>query len=133
MDNNKEKVNFDDDSGEIHTIKEKYEITKEDGWQINHAVNLSNINSVNQPTFVKGKQWGFIYITDDYRKVIPVQIISTLVIIALCIGMLFIYLPMGIFFCILGIVWIIGMWKNAPYKKWKNQSKKIKEEEKKSE
>ena len=35
----------------------------------------------------------------------------------------------GVFVSIFSIAWIVGMWKKAPVKKWKNQAKKLKDEE----
>lgn len=126
-----EEIDWDDDSGEIHTYKEKYHLTKEDGWQPNRAyrgLGLSKQGKKNR--MIKGTQIGTTYVTDDYRKVIPVQIISTIIVIVLCIVVTKLILPVGILFDIMGVAWVIGIWKRAPYKKWKNQANKRKEDSK---
>lgn len=123
-----ESIDWDDDSGVIHTIKNGYNITKEDGWQDNHANGSNQLDSKMQK--IKGKQFGFSYVTDDYRKVIPGYIFGTIFIIILGIVTTIILPFMGLFIDVFGIVWIIAMWKNAPFTKWNNQAKKLKEEKK---
>ena len=123
--NSEKEIARDGDSGVIHTIKNGYNITQEDGWQNKHT-----LYGPEQQQKIKGKQFGFTYVTDDYRKVIPVYILGTIFVIVLGIVMTVILPLMGIFIDIIGFFWIIGMWKNAPYTKWKNQAKKLKEEKK---
>lgn len=121
-----ENVDWNDDSGVIHSIKNYYNITKEDGWQDNQA--LSNTNSFrNEKRKIYGKQVGFQYITDDYRKVIPGYIFGTIFVILVCIIVTIIFPVIGIFIDIFGAIWIIGFWMKAPFTKWKNQSEKLKE------
>ena len=118
---------WDDDSGVIHSKKTNYNITKEDGWQDNHDL-FQTKHSDYKMRKIKGKQFGFTYETDDYRKVIPGYIIGTVFIILFGI-ILTIFVPsIGVFVDVFGIVWIIGMWKKAPFIKWKNQSERLKEE-----
>ncbi len=113
----------------IHTSESTYHLTKEDGWQENRA--LQGMNKVGHKTrYIKGTQVGYHYVTDDYRRVIPAYIIGTIMVIIICVVVTMIFLPMGIMFDIMGAAWVIGMWKNAPYKKWKNQDKKLKEQSK---
>ncbi len=120
-----ENIDWNDDSGVIHSIKRDYQITEEDGWQDDHT--LFNTNNFENRK-IKGKQFGFQYITDDYRKVIPGYVFGTILMILVCI-IVTINLPViGIFIDIFSAVWIIGFWKKAPFSKWKNQSKKLKEE-----
>lgn len=119
-------INWDDDSGEIHTRTAVYHQTPEDGWQRNRGYHQHSGHKYRK-RYIKGYAVGKTYVTDDFRKVIPGYIIATIAVIALCVAVTKIYLPMGIMFDIMGIAWIIGFWKNAPYKKWKNQSEKLKE------
>lgn len=130
--NPNQKIDWDDDSGEIHTVVDKYKITKEDGWQRNNAIAQHSIVSGNQHQsnmrYVKGTQVGVRMTTDDYRMVIPAYIIGTILIIVVCIVVTFVWLPLGVFFDIFGIVWIIGLWAKAPYTKWRNQREKLKEQ-----
>ncbi|MCM1494672.1 MAG: hypothetical protein NC089_02630 [Bacteroides sp.] len=127
-----QEVDWEDDSGEIHTVASNYNITWEDGWQKNNGIRNRSIVTGNQHQskmrYVRGMQTGGSVTTDDYRVVIPAYIIGTIVIIVLCIVVTFVYLPLGIFFDIVGIVWIIGLWAKAPFTKWKNQKKKLEEE-----
>ena len=131
MDNNEnfgndtDKVNWDDDSGEIHTVSHTTVQTPEDGWQEVHRLNGKVTDT---PHFVKGKQVHYTYTTDDYRKVIPALIISTIIIAAFCVGAWFISPIIGVLITIFGVVWIVGSWKQAPKTKWKNQAQKLKEE-----
>lgn len=133
MDNEKEQmdsnnqIDWDDDSGVIHTHKENYHLTKEDGWQENRA--LRGMNKVGHKTRnIKGTQVGYSYVTDDYRAVIPAYIIGTIIVIIFCVVATMVFLPLGIMIDIMGVAWVVGMWKNAPYKKWKNQAQKRKEQ-----
>lgn len=133
MDNEKEQMNsndqidWDDDSGVIHTNKENYHLTKEDGWQENRA--LQGMNKVgHEMRSIKGTQVGFHYETDNYRAVIPAYIIGTIIVIIICVVATMVFLPLGIMIDIMGVAWVVGMWKNAPYKKWKNQAQKQKEQ-----
>lgn len=71
---------------------------------------------------------GFTYRTDDYRKVLPGYIIGTVILIAVSIVMLILIPVVGIFVSIFSIAWIVGMWKKAPVKKWKNQEQRLKDE-----
>lgn len=120
-------ADWDDDSGEIHNVTSFYNTSSVDGWQDNHAIYGANRYG-HKTRKIKGDQVGFRYQTDDYRKVMPGYIIGTLVLIALCIVVAVISPLMGILFGVFGIVWIVGMWKNAPTKKWKNQSEKLKQD-----
>lgn len=123
-----ENIDWNDDSGVIHSIKRDYQITEEDGWQDDHT-HFNTNNFENRK--IKGKQFGFQYITDDYLKVIPGYIFGTILMIIVGI-IVTIYFPIiGIFIDIFAVIWIIGMWKNAPFTKWKNQYKKLKEEKNK--
>ncbi len=125
QDNNK--IDWNDDSGEIHTLHQKYETSSEDGFQKNHA--YSTINKYGKKNrYIKGKQIGFKYLTDDYRKVIPGYVFATILMIAVTIILLFINVIIGIGFGIFSAFFIYGFWKNAPITKWKNQSKQIKSE-----
>lgn len=127
QDNNK--IDWNDDTGEIHTLYQKYETSSEDGFQKNHA--YSTINKYGKENrYIKGKQIGFKYLTDDYRKVIPGYVFATILMIALTIILLFINVIIGIGFGIFSAFFIYGFWKNAPITKWKNQSKQIKSEKK---
>ncbi len=108
-------VNWDDDSGEIHTVSKRYYTTAQDGWQDNHALSGLNKNGSDRRK-IKGKQIGFQYVTDDYRKVLPGYIIATVVIVAFCIIAFLIHPIAGIGVTAFGAVWIVGFWKNAPSK-----------------
>lgn len=118
---------WDDDSGEIHTVVREYNSGAEDGWHRNKAKYGSNIPEFRE---VKGKQSGFIYQTDDYRKVLPGYIIATVVVILLCVVMLILVPVMGVLITVFGVVFIIGFWKDAAKSstKWKNQAKRLKDE-----
>lgn len=119
---------FDDDSGEIHTTVNYYNQTKEDGWQQNKALYGSHLNT-SETRNIKGTQVGYTYVTDDYRKVLPAYIIGTILMIIISIVLLILVPVFGVFVSIFSIAWIVGMWKKAPVKKWKNQAKKLKDEE----
>ena len=119
---------FDDDSGEIHTTINYYNQTKADGWQQNRALYGPLLNT-SKTRNIKGTQTGFYYQTDDYRKVLPGYIIGTILMIIISIVLLILVPIFGVFVSIFSIAWIVGMWKKAPVKKWKNQAKKLKDEE----
>lgn len=120
-------VDWNDDSGEIHTIKHKYHLSAKDGWQRNRALYGSHVVTSDRRR-IKGTQVGYTYVTDDFRKVLPGYIIGTILMIVISI-VFCIFIPfVGILVSIFSIVWIIGMWKQAPIKKWQNQAKKIKQE-----
>lgn len=119
---------FDDDSGEIHTTINYYNQTKADGWQQNRALYGPLLNT-SKTRNIKGTQTGFYYQTDDYRKVLPGYIIGTILMIIISIVLLILVPVFGVFVSIFSIAWIVGMWKKAPVKKWKNQAKKLKDEE----
>ena len=51
-----ENIDWNDDSGVIHSIKRDYQITEEDGWQDDHT--LFNTNNFENRK-IKGKQFGF--------------------------------------------------------------------------
>lgn len=121
------RIDWNDDSGEIHTVIHQYNQTTEDGWQNNRAVYGSNYTTTDNQQ-IKGIQTGFVYQTDDYRKVLPAYIIGTIVLIAVSIITLILIPIIGIFVSIFSIVWIIGLWAKAPFKKWRNQEKKLKED-----
>ena len=123
QDNNK--IDWNDDSGEIHTVYQKYETSSEDGFQRNHAY-INRAGKKNR--YIKGKQIGFKYVTDDYRKVLPGYVFATILIIAVTIILFFINVITGIVFGVFAAFFIYGFWKSAPITKWKNQSKKIKSE-----
>ena len=126
--NNNKKIDWDDDSGEIHTQKEVCKTDFSDGWQENTSFGGTNKGlSYTHSKFI-GKSTEIHYVTDDYRKVIPAYIIVTLFIIVLCVVMLCVKLSIGLIFSVFGVVWIIGLWAKAPHKKWKNQHKKLNEE-----
>lgn len=130
--NSTEKIDWDDDSGKIHTVKTTYSIKKEDGWQDNRALLTKSQRIHSKTRKIKGRQFGFHYVTDDYRKVIPAYVIGTIFIIAVCIIWTIISPFTGILADIFGAVWIIGIWKKAPFTKWKNQSQNLKEEKEKN-
>ena len=119
---------FGDDSGEIHTTINYYNQTKADGWQQNRALYGPLLNT-SKTRNIKGTQTGFYYQTDDYRKVLPGYIIGTILMIIISIVLLILVPIFGVFVSIFSIAWIVGMWKKAPVKKWKNQAKKLKDEE----
>lgn len=119
----KETVDWKDDSSEIHTVTSHYHITEEDGWQKNY----SHIPSADEPQAVKGTQIGIQYETDDYRKVLAGYIIASLFFPLISVFLLIIVPVVGIPFAVISVIGIVSMWKNAPYKKWKNQAKKRKE------
>lgn len=119
---------FDDDSGEIHSTINYYNQTKEDGWQRNRALYGSRLIT-SKTRNIKGKQTGFYYQTDDYRKVLPAYIIGTILMIIISIVLLILAPVFGVLVSIFSIAWIVGIWKKAPVKKWKNQAKKLKDEE----
>lgn len=125
------KVNWNDESGEIHTTYQEYEITPEDGFQENRA--HAYINALGRKNrYIKGIQKGATYVTDDYRKVLPGYIIVTILVIVIAVVLLLIpnlaFRMIGVFFAVFGAIFIFGFWKNAPIKKWKAQAKRIKEE-----
>ena len=111
------KIDWNDDSGEIHTVHQKYKISSEDGFQKNHAYSTTN-KAGKENRYIKGKQIGVTYVTDDYRKVIPGYICATILIIVITIILLFINIIVGIGFAIFAAFFIYGFWKNAPIKKW---------------
>ncbi len=121
---------WDDDSGEIHTVIHQYHQTAEDGWQQNKALYGSHLNT-SKTSQIKGDQVGLVYQTDDYRKVLPGYIIGTILLLAVSIVLLILVPVVGVFVSIFSIVWIIGLWKKAPVKKWKNQAQKLKDEKQK--
>ena len=125
-------IDWEDDSGEIHTLKETYKTTKEDGWQVSEGFYKTNSGVGYGKTMFKGTSVNMHYETDDYRKVIPGYIIATLFVIALCVVMWFVKPIMGGIFTVFGIFWVVGFWAKAPYKKWKNQAQKLKEENEQS-
>ncbi|MDO4464002.1 MAG: hypothetical protein Q4C57_05580 [Bacillota bacterium] len=118
---------WDDDSGEIHTVIHQYNQTAEDGWQQNKALYGSHVNT-SKTSQIKGNQVGLVYQTDDYRKVLPGYIIGTILLLAASIVLLILVPVIGVFFSIFSIIWIVGLWKKAPIKKWKNQAQKLKDE-----
>ena len=118
---------WDDDSGEIHTVIHQYNQTAEDGWQQNKALYGSHVNT-SKTSQIKGNQVGLVYQTDDYRKVLPGYIIGTILLLAASIILLILVPVIGVFFSIFSIIWIVGLWKKAPIKKWKNQAQKLKDE-----
>ncbi|MGN1147767.1 MAG: hypothetical protein ACI4TB_05050 [Lachnospiraceae bacterium] len=118
-----------DDSGEIHTVKYQYSQSEEDGWQQNKALYGSHLNT-SKTRNIKGKQVGFYYATDDYRKVITGYVIGTVFAVLFSIIMLIIVPVMGILITIFSLVFIVSLWVKAPYKKWKNQADKLKQEKK---
>ena len=121
---------WDDDSGEIHTVIQQYHQTAEDGWQQNKALYGSHLNT-SKSRQIKGSQVGLVYQTDDYRKVLPGYIIGTVLLLAVSIVLLILVPVVGVFVSIFSIVWIIGLWKKAPVKKCKNQAQKLKDEKQK--
>ena len=121
---------WNDDSGEIHTVIHQYHQTAEDGWQQNKALYGSHLNT-SKSRQIKGSQVGLVYQTDDYRKVLPGYIIGTILLLAVSIVLLILVPVVGVFVSIFSIVWIIGLWKKAPVKKWKNQAQKLKDEKQK--
>ncbi len=123
------KIDWDDDSGAIHTSYQKYKTSPEDGFQKNHAYYMVSKQG-KKNRYIKGVQVGFMYTTDDYRKVIPGYIFVTILMITVTIILLFINIIMGIVFGIFAVFFIYGFWKNAPITKWKNQAKRIKSEKK---
>ena len=118
---------WDDDSGEIHTVIQQYNQTAEDGWQQNKALYGSHLNT-SKSRQIKGSQVGLVYQTDDYRKVLPGYIIGTVLLLAVSIILLILVPVIGVFFSIFSMIWIVGLWKKAPIKKWKNQAQKQKDE-----
>lgn len=119
-----ETTDWDDDSGEIHTVESGYKYSYEDGWKNTHRINKQG----GRHRMIRGNQVGYHYITDDYRKVIPGYIIATVLVIAVCVAVTLISVVPGIIFDVFGAIWIIGFWSKAPYKKWRNQAERIKEE-----
>ncbi len=115
---------FSDDSGDIHTSIHYYNQTKEDGWQQNRALYGPKLNT-SRTRNIMGTQTGFYYQTDDFRKVLPGYIAGTLIMIIISIVTLILIPFLGIFITIFSIVWIVGMWKKAPIKKWQNQAAKL--------
>ncbi len=126
--NSSDYPDWNDESGEIHTVKKTYYLKKEDDWQKNHSHSYINPNKKHN-RIIKGKQVGFTYVTDDYRIVIPGYIISTIIIIAACIVAFFIHFAAGIIVSLFAVFWIIGFWKNASFRKWKNQKARIQSEQ----
>lgn len=135
MDNNEmnqdiqPQVDWEDDSGEIHTVTHVVKLTKEDGWQRNHVITQHQVVAGNQyqsqMRYFKGTQVNVYKTTDDYRVVIPAYIIGTILVIAICIVVTFVWLPLGVIFDIFGIVWLVGIWAKAPFVKWRNQREKL--------
>lgn len=128
---NSEGVDWDDDSGAIHTVKNTYKITKEDGWQRNRGYHR-NRRPVDvggaRPQMIKGTQVGMSYSTDDYRVVIPALIIMLLIMVVICVVVTILIPPMGIIFDIFMLIAVIGMIRQRPDKKWRAQAKRLKEE-----
>lgn len=127
QDNNK--IDWDDDSGAIHTSSQKYKTSFKDGFQKNHAYYQTNSYG-KKNRYIKGIQTGFTYTTDDYRIVVPGYIFATIFMIAITIVFFFINIIIGIVFGIFAVLFIYGFWKNAPITKWKNQAKQIKSKKK---
>lgn len=126
-----EGVDWDDDSGAIHSVKNTYKITKEDGWQANrgyHRSMMSPEQRRTKPQKIKGMQVGMSYSTDDYRVVIPVLIVFGLLITAVCVVVTIIIPPFGILFDVMWIAAVIGIIRQRPDKKWRNQAKRRKEQ-----
>lgn len=125
-----EGVDWNDDSGAIHTVKQTYKITKEDGWQDNrgyHRNMMSPEQRRTKPQKIKGTQVGIHYETDDYRVVIPVLIVMGLIITAVCVIVTIIIPPFGIFFDIIWALAVIGIIRQRPDRKWRNQAKRHRE------
>lgn len=125
-----EGVDWDDDSGAIHTIKQTYKITKEDGWQDNRAYHrnmLSSEERITGPQKIKGTQVGMSYTTDDYRVVIPVLIVFGLIMTAVCVFLTITVPLFGILFDVIWVMAIIGTIRQRYDKKWRNQAKRRKE------
>lgn len=120
-------IDWDDDSGEIHTLKETYETNWSDGWQESEYTYKTGSKIGVGKSMFRGKKVETHYETDNYKVVLPGYIISTILVIVVCIIMWFVKPIMGGIFTVFSVFWVIGFWKKAPYKKWKNQAKKLKE------
>lgn len=122
---------WDDDSGAIHTEKHSYKITKDDGWQRNRGYrrNMTHFEAErNTPQMIKGTQVGMSYSTDDYRVVMPALIVMLLVMAGVCVVVTCLIPPFGIFFDVMFVLVVIGIIRQRPDKKWRNQAKRLKEE-----
>lgn len=125
-----EGVDWDDDSGAIHTVKQTYKITKEDGWQDNrgyHRNMMSPEQRRTKPQKIKGTQVGIHYETDDYRVVIPFLIIFGIIMTTVCVIVTMKIPLFGIFFDVMWVLTIIGIIRQRYDKKWRNQAKRRKE------
>lgn len=122
---------WNDDSGAIHTAKQSYHITKEDGWQRNRGYD-GNMRPVDvrgaRPQRIKGTQVGISYTTDDYRVVIPVLIVLLLIMAGVCAIVTYLIPLFGIFFDVIFVLAVIGIVRQRPDKKWRAQAKRLKEE-----
>lgn len=126
-----EGVDWDDDSGAIHTVKQTYKITKEDGWQDNRAYHrnmLSPERRKTKPQKIKGMQVGMSYTTDDYRVVIPALIVFGIIMTAVCVFLTIVIPPFGIMFDVFWVLTVIGIIRQRYDKKWRNQAKRRREE-----
>lgn len=120
-------VDWNDDSGEVHTVKETYKTTWDDGWQESEFSYKTGSKVAVGKSMFRGNKVETHYETDNYKVVVPGYIISTILVIALCVVMWFVKPIMGGIFTVFGLFWVVGFWKHAPIKKWKNQAKKSKE------
>lgn len=110
------KIDWNDDSGAIHTSSQKYKTSLEDGFQKNHAYYLINSQG-KKNRYIKGVQTGITYTTDDYRIVIPGYIFTTIFMITITIVLFFINIIIEIVSGIFVVLFIYGFWKNAPITK----------------
>ena len=125
-----EGVDWDDDSGAIHTVKQTYKITKEDGWQDNrgyHRNMMSPEQRRTKPQKIKGTQVGIHYETVAYRVVVPLLFIFGIIMTAVCVIVTMKIPLFGIFFDVMWALTIIGIIRQRYDKKWRNQAKRRKE------
>ncbi len=125
-----EGVDWEDDSGAIHSVKQTYKITKEDGWQVNrgyHGSMMSPGERRTRPQMIKGTQVGMHYETDDYRVVVPFLIVIGIIMTAVCV-LVTISAPLfGVIFDVMWLIAIVGIIRRRPDKKWRAQAKRRKE------
>ena len=124
-----EGVDWEDDSGAIHSFKYTYKITKEDGWQGNaYYRNLPVGQKRKNPQMIKGTQKGVHYTTDDYRVVVPVLIVLGLLMTAVCVFLTIKFPLLGILFDVFWFVVLISNIRPRHIRKWRNQAKRHKEQ-----
>ncbi len=122
-------VDWEDDSGAIHSRKYTYKITKEDGWKANAYYRRLPVGQRRKtPQMIKGTQVGMVYTTDDYRVVVPVLIVLGILMTAVCVFLTIKVPPLGILFDVFWFVVLISNLRPKHIRKWRNQAKRHKEQ-----